>query len=470
MSFSLPHTRTHPEALATVPSPSGKRLGVLREISDGSSKKSVISPDDKHIFTTGHEETPDGRRLGPAGCWNHPSAIFKLELPDVIPEAAESVELAAERLTSPTLACHSPHVTPAFRRERYRCGSGESVPKCSVDSVSELAKMTPSLDCTLINCLPNPFYLLHLGSSAVILRISLQSGAVVNLAPSSKHAWNVLGTDGKNGILGIRSSIKSPPELAVAYVPESWRVIDKPELTASTREKLNGIESTLLDIPDHFPTQVITVQVAGRGGYLLYLYPMADALIGRAGELDVNDCYGSIQHLIGLGRSQEGPGKDASVMRNPVIAAREIASVSDIPDWAFLEFGTAFGPTTTENFVALQKASPIAHIDSTQVPVLLLVGDSDRRVSNSQAKNYFHALKGATPDELIALMGLQWDRLVMDNAAYSGHSSVHISSTKSTGIPLLTLPTGNTTSTSSLVTSPKLLPMTEEEKAAFTAV
>ncbi|KAF8495099.1 hypothetical protein BU17DRAFT_103653 [Hysterangium stoloniferum] len=162
----------------------------------------------------------------------------------------------------------------------------------------------------------------------VILRISLQSGAVVNLTPSSKYAWNVLGTDGKNGILGVRSFIKSPPELAVAYMPESWRVIDKPELTASNKEKPNGIDSILLDIPDHFPTQVITVQVAGKGR---------------------------------------------------------------LPDWAFLEFGTAFGPTTTtttEIFDALQKASPIAHIDSTQAPVLLLV-------PNSQARNYFHALKGA---------------------------------------------------------------------------
>ncbi|KAF8522762.1 Alpha/Beta hydrolase protein [Hysterangium stoloniferum] len=588
-----------PEALATVPSPSGTRLGVLREISDGSSKKRFVevwqgnrleaakevtktheefhinpktpdvpdtaeddskkfrylpdfgerlsgkkcpalymfrwrpenyeeetditlseqaqdpsivalkpalpeestfvfgqasfSPDDKHIFATGYEETPDGRRLGPVGCWNHPSAIFKLDLPDVIPDAAESVELEAERLTPPTLACRSPRVTPAFRRggyttvwlanpiggahasatSLYALGSDESVPKVLVDSVSEASK-DDSFPGLYTDQLPaRPFLSLGVfgetshvvapsiwGSSAVILRISLQSGAVVNLTPSSKHAWNVLGTDGKNGILGVRSSLKSPPELAVAYVPESWRVIDKPELTDSTREKLNGIESTLLDIPDHFPTQVITVQVAGKGGlptisiphggphgtfipefnpsalamalegYLINLInytgslgfgqKYVDALIGRAGELDVNDCYGSIQHLIELGLSQEGPGKQfvqggshggflsahligqhpdffsASVMRNPVIAVGEIASVSDIPDWAFLEFGTAFGPTTTttEIFDALQKASPIAHIDSTQAPVLLLVGDGDRRVPNSQARNYFHALKG----------------------------------------------------------------------------
>ncbi|KAF8522764.1 Alpha/Beta hydrolase protein [Hysterangium stoloniferum] len=222
--------------------------------------------------------------------------------------------------------------------------------------------------------------------------------------PSSKHAWNVLGTDGRNGILNVRSSIKSPPELAVAYVPESWRVIDKPELTDSSkflsipvdhvdilfffffffppREKLNGIESTLLDIPDHFPTQVITVQVAGKGrlptisiphggphgtfipefnpsalamaleGYLINIInytgslgfgfgqKYVDALIGRAGELDVNDCYGSIQHLIELGLSQEGSGKQFvqggshGGFLSAHLIGRRPDFFSDIPDWA----------------------------------------------------------------------------------------------------------------------------------------
>jgi len=356
----------------------------------------------------------------------------------------------------------------------YALGSGESVPKVLVDSVSQPSAYDSFPGLYTDQLPPRPFLSLGVfgetshvvvpslwGSSAVILRISIQSGAVVNLTPRSNYAWNVLGTDGKNGILAVRSTIKSPPELAVAHVPESWRVIDRPNLSASTLEKLNGIESTLLDIPDHFPTQVITVQVAGKGGlptisvphggphvaftqefnpsvlamalegYLINMInytgslgfgqKYVDALIGRAGELDVHDCYASIQHLIALGFSQEGPGKQfvqggshggflsahligqypdffsASVMRNPVIATGEIASVSDIPDWAFLEFGAAFGPTTTmstERFDELQKASPIAHIDSTRAPVLLLIGDNDRRVPNSQAKNYFYALKG----------------------------------------------------------------------------
>jgi len=84
-------------------------------------------------------------------------------------------------------------------------------------------------------------------------------------------------------------------------------------------------------------------------------------------------------------------------MRNPVISVGEIASVSDIPDWAFAEFGTGFGPRsiiTSEVFEKLQNASPIAHVDAVKAPVLLLTGEIDQRVPPSQSKTYYHALKG----------------------------------------------------------------------------
>ena len=166
-----------------------------------------------------------------------------------------------------------------------------------------------------------------------------------------------------------------------------------------------------------------------------------DALIGRAGSLDVKDCYESAKHLIAIGLTKEGPGMQfvqggshggflsahrqcnvfltrcqcckltvmdsvigqypdffsATVMRNPVIAVGEIASVSDIPDWAFDEFGVAFGPQsliTPNVFESLQKASPIAHIDAVKAPVLLLIGEADQRVPPSQSKNYYYGLKG----------------------------------------------------------------------------
>ena len=87
----------------------------------------------------------------------------------------------------------------------------------------------------------------------------------------------------------------------------------------------------------------------------------------------------------------------AVVLQNPVISVGEMASVSDIPDWAYAEFGISFGPRsllTSDIFEKLQKASPIAHVDAVKAPVLLLVGDIDQRVPPSQSKIYYHALKG----------------------------------------------------------------------------
>lgn len=37
--------------------------------------------------------------------------------------------------------------------------------------------------------------------------------------------------------------------------------------------------------------------------------------------------------------------------------------------------------------------SPISHVDSVKIPVLLLMGSADRRVAPSQGVDFYHALK-----------------------------------------------------------------------------
>ena len=107
----------------------------------------------------------------------------------------------------------------------------------------------------------------------------------------------------------------------------------------------------------------------------------------------------------------------AAVLRNPVISVGEISS-SDLPDWYFSEFGIEYPlasspPTTTghidganvpstsrlpplispEIYTTLHAVSPISHVDSIKVPVLLLIGAADRRVAPSQGIGFYHALK-----------------------------------------------------------------------------
>lgn len=164
-----------------------------------------------------------------------------------------------------------------------------------------------------------------------------------------------------------------------------------------------------------------------------------DKLLGRAGELDVEDCFASAQHLVTIGVADDGPGKQfiiggshagflgahrkhrvpclvapaltravvaryptffsACSLRNPVVAVGDMASVSDIPDWAFAQFSVPSAAlpkghiASPEEYARLQAASPLAHAGSVTAPVLLLTGDADARVPMSQAKAYYHALK-----------------------------------------------------------------------------
>jgi hypothetical protein len=69
-----------------------------------------------------------------------------------------------------------------------------------------------------------------------------------------------------------------------------------------------------------------------------------------------------------------------------------------------------------------------------------------------------------TPDQLIALMAAQWDSLVADNSSRSGRSLPFIS----TPAPAPTVPLITTTST---IASPsRFIPLTDEEKNALSAV
>ncbi|TFY65775.1 hypothetical protein EVG20_g5316 [Dentipellis fragilis] len=161
-------------------------------------------------------------------------------------------------------------------------------------------------------------------------------------------------------------------------------------------------------------------------------------LLGECGTLDVGDVVESVRHLVKLGMAEDNPKKlfvaggshggfigahrehltnkftddtdetelitvvgqypdlfGAAVLRNPVITGAAPAS-TDIPDWYFWEFGIPYPPgtqATPDLYQKLWDMSPIAHAEKVKAPVLLHIGDSDRRVVNVQGKTFYHALK-----------------------------------------------------------------------------
>ncbi|KAG1756952.1 Alpha/Beta hydrolase protein [Suillus occidentalis] len=141
-------------------------------------------------------------------------------------------------------------------------------------------------------------------------------------------------------------------------------------------------------------------------------------LLGHCGTMDVQDVVESVNELIRLGISEHGRqviqggshggflaahliGQyptlfNAAVMRNPVTSVGELGA-SDIPDWAYAEFGLQFTPDSLMTPAIFQKmfeASPIAHVDSIRAPVLLLIGEDDLRAVPAQGLRLYHALKG----------------------------------------------------------------------------
>ncbi|KAI6046609.1 Alpha/Beta hydrolase protein [Pisolithus marmoratus] len=240
------------------------------------------------------------------------------------------------------------------------------------------------------------------------------------------------------------------------------QVLDEPVCSARLQQELEKLSPCIIPVPNRYPTESVvilskelpkgkkpvcvtivhggphatstmtfapsvlalalesyTVSMPNYTGSMGFGEKYIQALQGRCGELDVGDCIATVKELIRLGLSEEGRqvvsggshggfigahliGQhpdvfSAAILRNPVISAGELAA-SDIPDWAYGEFGVAFGPgahMNPESFAKLYSASPISHVDRVRTPVLLLIGEDDLRVPTSQGRGYYHALKGS---------------------------------------------------------------------------
>ncbi|XP_038211938.1 acylamino-acid-releasing enzyme-like isoform X2 [Zerene cesonia] len=80
-----------------------------------------------------------------------------------------------------------------------------------------------------------------------------------------------------------------------------------------------------------------------------------------------------------------------TVSRNPVIDLSSMASVSDIPDWCYVEAGLDFnesGPVTEDALLSMRRCSPIVHVHKVKTPTALMLGSADKRVPAYQGLEY----------------------------------------------------------------------------------
>jgi acylaminoacyl-peptidase len=225
---------------------------------------------DETIFATGYDKCGDGRLLGIKGCLNHPSSIWEIKSTEkqfeegctlmkreVSQRTARSPRLLKENDGSSTLFW----LTSGLGGGHAACSGlhsltlGTSEQKCVLEDVQDRTSpdQFPGLYPEGYNLPSQPFLTLKgtkyitvsssWGSRNPILLIDTASSAVHNTTPEGDYHWSVLGTDGKNRILAVRSSLVKPPELLVGIVGNerdvSWTAIDTPSLSSSRKSRMH---------------------------------------------------------------------------------------------------------------------------------------------------------------------------------------------------------------------------------------
>ena len=246
----------------------------------------VFSPlSDNILYATGYEFTYDGRMLGPLGCFNRPTGIWRIGFPPPVittkNEQTSSHILSAtivQKITRSDISCRSPRavIRSDGTASVYWLGAPTGGPHISgthlysgdvaADKENDASatvfpnfvQVSSSISPTTSKAFPGLYTPYNLpsrpfisssgstsdfavvqtqwGSRTVIVAINLKSRDVLDITgdASSIFSWHLLTTDGKETIVCSRSSPATPYEIVVGKLSGSghvaWNVIDTPGL------------------------------------------------------------------------------------------------------------------------------------------------------------------------------------------------------------------------------------------------
>ncbi|ORX36555.1 alpha/beta-hydrolase [Piromyces finnis] len=184
-----------------------------------------------------------------------------------------------------------------------------------------------------------------------------------------------------------------------------------------------------------------TITLINYTGSLGYGQKKVLELVGKIGELDISDCYtaaeavkkmtldtvtidtekvfyngGSHGGFIGAHMISKYPSinfkkyylKKRCCLRNPVINCGGMLLTSDIPEWSPLELGINWDMNqppiiSGELYQKAFDCSPIKNVDHVVTPLLLLLGEMDRRVPRQDSFIYARLLKSKNKDVEVVL-------------------------------------------------------------------